>query len=77
MRHDSSQPIVLAVGIPAHLPYRLEDLGVGTAMPIAVGLRSDLFVAGEFAEGFVHNGLRRLYRLREVRSSPTALLVRA
>jgi hypothetical protein len=52
--HDSLDPIVLAIGLPAHLPGLLKDLPVGTAMPVSVGFSPHVFVAGELAESFFH-----------------------
>lgn len=63
MRHDTFHAVPLAIGVPAHLPYLLEYLGVGATVPVAVGFRSHLFVTGEFADGLVHSiALHPLYR---------------
>jgi hypothetical protein len=41
----------------AELCDGIEDLAVRAAAPIAIGFRSGFFVAGEFADGLVHNVL--------------------
>jgi hypothetical protein len=52
--HDPLHPKVLTIGISAHLRGLFEDLPIGTAVPVAVGLGPHVFMVGELADTLIH-----------------------
>jgi hypothetical protein len=59
MRHNTSQSVIFAIGVLAHLPDGFEDLSIRTAMPIAVDLCSHFFVVRELSKSLFHDVAKR------------------